>query len=510
VDLACVTLSRYSWPIAITLRKPYLNAHTLILEHFTKLTNLTGLDLRDAKLPNPENYILQFTRLTRLKHIRVPGNNESILGHYPNLTELTLGGPYRYDLDAHRLSYFSNLNSLIATPATLQYGYWFLCLPNPSRLTSLSFNLWIQDKNLSGRLDCGNATRLVNLKRLEYECDNGEAESFPLMTSLESLAASSLVDLASFPNLTYLALNDVGTQPLYWTALGALTKLQQLKLETCTIDDDRKMTFLTLLTDLSELHLGTDKEDNRFSEVFDFVQSTKLSSLEVILSQPNLLVHEALNSIARNLTALKHIKLLVSGRILTDFYDLRMLAANLTDLQNMTIELARWEPQVLTNLSLLTSLRINKVSALSIPILPNLESLFVSRMPPSDWEAVARCTRLTYLEEGILYPSVVAYSRISHLPLQYLKVAGEGFDALTRLTDLHTLYVTSAFDHENVAYLSVLPKLTKLVSYKTVTHWQSLTMLSTLLDLEMVVSGSSAECEQLFATRLVNMKIRGI
>jgi hypothetical protein len=206
---------------------------------------------------------------------------------------------------------------------------------------------------------------------------------------------------------------------------------------------------------------------------------------------------------------LKHIKLL-SGRILTGFYDLRMLAANLTDLQNMTIELARWEPQVLTNLSLLTSLRINKVSVLSTPILPNLESLFVSRMPPSDWEAVARCTRLTYLEEGILYPSVVAYSRISHLPLQYLKVAGEGFAVLTRLTDLHTLYVTSAFDHENIAYLSVLPKLTKLVTYKTVTHWQSLTMLTTLLDLEMVVSGSSTECEQLFATRLVNMKIRGI
>jgi hypothetical protein len=291
VDLACVTLSRYSWPIAITLRKPYLNAHTLILEHLTKLTNLTGLDLRDAKLRNPENYILQLTQLTRLKHIRVPGNTESILGHYPNLTELSLDGPFRYDLDAQHLSYFSNLNSLITTPATLQYGDWFFCLPNPSHLTSLSFNVWIPDNHPSGRLDCGNATRLVNLKRLEYECDNGEAESFPLMTSLESLEASSLVDLESFPNLTYLALNDVGAQSPHWTALGALTKLQQLRLETCTIDDDRKMTFLTLLTDLSALHLGTDMEDNRFSEVFDFVRSTKFTSLEVILSQPNLLVH---------------------------------------------------------------------------------------------------------------------------------------------------------------------------------------------------------------------------
>lgn len=525
----CDRLSQYTQPLSVSFKKHFDIKTSVFLEHITRITSLTELDLPDlqplglADRMGP-NYRAgdEFLVLSKLSNLKRLGPTPSdiqaelysngfdplvICEHFSNLTSLQAfphtkiaNGRVEF-ASLHKIGLLAGKNSELAE-IELKYNAMVLNQPfvnifsNNKKLTKLTItsgSIQYEQINMYEHL-----RGLKELKVYEGGRQTPPKESnfapFDQLTNLEKLsytARSTMADIAKLVNLTKLRLEKLPDKLIdadwskFFMSLSALTNLKEISLElhdtaTKPIGYESDYKFLSALPLLESVKI-VRHEDQQDQPMLQYLTSPHLTRLyfnaqtprnkDKILPLPN--IREL--SLLWNHSAVELETLLRESQHLTklDYFSSSVDSQLLTFTQNIS---------TLRHLSC-NYLRVNKT--FSLKNLPQLEFLNPTQVlvHPSEFQ---HCPHLTLFQGTLVQEAGTDYSYLAQLPLKRLAVHApivndQLWRAIGQLTSLVDLSLRSATDEESTA-LQGLVNLTKLLVSRSVSFTGR--MLGTLTSLQ--------------------------
>ncbi len=422
---------------------------TALSHHITKLTNLLGLEINYIRAEFNNKYWLSLSVLTKLQHLRVIRNDDSIpLELYASLRLLTQLQSIRVATSTKLtvLQQLSKLNDLelIIRGNILQLSD----IPSTYPLTSLE----IEINGHKPSVNLSDLKRFTALQHFVYE-DKKSTYSMPVgeLTSLRSLGLT-VQDVDKYPtNLTWLSVANV---PEY-----QLTKLRNLKfLRILHLQDKNILSFIQS-TNIEELYIINEELQFSSEDLWPLTQLHSLKNLE--LKGINCSSGQYLSAILSQLTNLTRLSLSQFDDELGIELEISSYLCQLEAIETKGIgDVIFTDAEKLTAL---TSLTVTNSCYDTLSYwatrLQSLGELAVD--DPDIVMALALMTNLTHLECTSV-PHQLFYQVLPNImslnSLQFVIDTLLDFETLTTLSKLTALFV-----HDAISY-DPLQNLTKLTS----------------------------------------------
>jgi hypothetical protein len=463
-DIPAITeqLSKYSWPIKLSLINAKIHRALDLIDYLPKLTNLTRIKTTCACTDFDGLTDEKWMQLSTLTNIEVWEVWKGIVppqlyGKFPNLTRYWVADGQESVL-VPVLKQMSNLQELCFFPRLTTWP--FVHLPHPEKLTSFDVTLSQRKKH-----DRESWRLLTNLKQLTFSSDDYDRE-LDYLPSLEKLSIScaDLPSLALNTNLTELQI-DCTNYPL--ANLETIKNLKKIKTLFIWMVPSVPLAFLPHLPTLRKLaladrYLATDGFDLR-----DITQLTYLESLQI----DNFVGGKFLDLFS-NLTSL-------SINTWIDNVHVRTIK-KLTNLKELSLDIAAnvLDEEAVVDVSGFVNLEKMAwagIAATGFQYLTNLASLQLETdTAPEDAENINHnyffsLTKLTQLHAGSLQPNesfwrnLIQLTNIRELTLRYIDTNERvlGLSTLRNITFLNVLDTLddNSFDGRNFTVLTSLRSL---------------------------------------------------
>lgn len=472
-------LSQYQAPLALSFKKNFAITFEQFVNHITKLTSLTGLDMPQFHNQNlfgnqtGEQYHA-LTALTNLKRLKAPNpirqmrfyQVKDICKNFCKLTSLE--ALYIEQIYGRSHHIMTELESLIKqntelvelkvqldnTTVDQRFADTFMNNRMLSRLsisaTSMQYeacDLYRTLSNLKALSVSGSFAvgQLTNLEELEYHSSN------------------PVPDIDKLEKLTKLSLRNGSSQIDAWSnLLRAVSNLTKLKSLSLSLNEAPDYGFLRSLTALEDLSISRDGHQPN-QPIMEYFNSTHLTRLKIAsLSQINFQGVSLPSSLLDLAISVKQ------EVVNSTLESLLGSATHLTKLCYASFEDQGNDVKVfekMSNLRVLLLLTKHSSQFFSLKQMPQLESIGVNAfIDPVDFQY---CSRLTALNCLLTQVPGTDYTSVPHLPLKCLSINHAItnkalLQTIGKFTAMQSLTLVGVKD-EDVAHFTDLQQLTRLV-----------------------------------------------